>query len=81
MALCMWNFSSLALVVHHINSFERFKERLCRKEQQCTLHVSDSWTRQVSTFDALEFGHRFQQYHLYTQKIGCAFHLHSFFPF
>ena len=47
MALYMWNFSSLAVLVHHINSFERFKEWLCGKEQPCTLHVSDSRIRQV----------------------------------
>ena len=38
----MWNFSSLAIVVHHINSFER-----------CTLNVSDSRIRQAF-FVALE---------------------------
>ena len=53
MALYMWKFSSLALVAHHINSFERFKVWLCGKEQPCTLHVSDSRIRQV-TFVALE---------------------------
>ena len=53
MAFYMWNFSSLVLVAHHINSFKRFKERLCGKEQPCTLHVSDSRIRQVLTFVAL----------------------------